>query len=231
MQGMNIECLRRAQGQSLIRFLLLGFLVLALAGCVTVGKPKPDHAEEKVSVPKEGPSVAQLTDGREGFVIRETPHLEAEAVGNFKEAVFMMEHGEYDKAVDLLEAVIEQSPKVSAPYIDLGISYRHLGKLKEAEKYLKKALELVPGHPVASNEYGFLLRKSGRFAEARKIYEKSLAAFPDYEPVRKNLGILCDLYLRDPACALKQYEGYSKAMPEDKQVRLWIADLQMRVKK
>lgn len=231
MQGFDIQCLWRTKGRRPIGYLILGILVLAFAGCVTAGKPKPESAAEKVSVPEEGPSVTQLTDGREGFILRERPHLKAEAVSNFKEAVAMMEYGEYDKAADLLEAVIEQSPEVTAPYVDLAISCRHLGRTEEAEEYLETALELFPGHPVASNEYGLLLRKKGRFTEARKVYETALSSFPDYLPVRKNLGILCDLYLRDPSCALEQYEDYSKAKPEDAQVKLWIADLRMRLKK
>jgi Tfp pilus assembly protein PilF len=231
MQGMDIHCLRMPKGQSRIGLLLLALMLLALAGCVTTGKQKPEPAKEEPAVTEEGPSVTQLNDGREGFKIRETPHLEKETVGQFEGAVAMMEHGEYEKAADLLETVIEEAPEVTAPYIDMAIACRHLERLEEAEEYLETALELVPGHPVASNEYGLLLRKAGRFDEARKIYEQSLANFPDYQPVRKNLGILCDLYLRDPVCALEQYEIYSKAMPEDKQVKLWIADLQMRLKK
>ena len=54
-------------------------------------------------------------------------------------------------------------------------------------------------------------------------------AFPDYLPARRNLGILCDLYLNDPACALKQFEIYSEAMPGDAQVKIWIAELRMRL--
>ena len=53
--------------------------------------------------------------------------------------------------------------------------------------------------------------------------------FPEYYPMHKNLGILCDLYLNDPACALEHYEIYSKAMPEDAQVKLWIADVRARL--
>jgi tetratricopeptide (TPR) repeat protein len=74
-----------------------------------------------------------------------------------------------------------------------------------------------------------LYRKTGRIAEARAIYEKAIARFPGYYPLHKNLGILCDLYLNDPACALEQYGIYSKAMPEDAQVILWIADVRARL--
>jgi len=82
---------------------------------------------------------------------------------------------------------------------------------------------------VACKAYGLLYRKTGRFAEARAIYEKAIERFPDYYPVHKNLGILCDLYLNDSACALEHYEIYSKARPEDAQVPLWVANVRARL--
>src|SRR6185369_9779085 len=146
----------------------------------------------------------------------------------FEQAVGMIKEGNYQKGVEVMEKVIAQAPGLTAPRIDVAIAYNQLNKPEQAEPHLKAALELVPGHPVASNEYGLLLRKAGRFAEAKTVYEKSLAAFPEYHPIDRNLAILCDLYLKDLVCAREHYELYSKAMPKDKQVKLWLADLQVR---
>jgi Tfp pilus assembly protein PilF len=140
----------------------------------------------------------------------------------------MMKAGKNDKAIELLTKVIERKPGVTAPYINIAVAYMRMNKPEQAEQNLKTALGLFPAHPVASNEYGLLLRKAGRFKEARAVYEEEIARFPEYLPVHKNLGILCDLYLNDPVCALKQFEIYSEGMPSDQQVKTWIAELRMR---
>ena len=222
MQVMNTEQLwwpkiRKASG-----YLILMIMLAFFSGCATGGS-------HKLKPLGKGISVTRLKDGREGFVIRETPSISGESRKDFERAAAMMEDRNYDQAIVLLEKVIENSPGVTAPYINIAMAYVQTDKLESAEKHLKTALDLVPDHPAASNEYGLLLRKSGRFAEARKIYEKTLTSFPEYLPALKNLGILCDLYLNDHACALKQYKIYSKAMPEDEQVKMWIADLNMRL--
>jgi tetratricopeptide (TPR) repeat protein len=205
-------------------------LVMALAffsGCATA----PKVTQQPVPVIDQGPSVARLEDGRQGFVIRENSGMDAESRDEFERSVAMMKDGKNDKAIELLTKVIERSPGVTAPYINIAMAYMRTGKYDErVEQHLKTALELVPNHPVASNEYGLLLRKSGRFKEARDTYEKSLASFPDYLPVHRNLGILCDLYLNDPECALKQFEIYNEGAPADAQVKIWIAELRMRLK-
>lgn len=228
MGYMHIKRLRRLNTLSYVGPMVLVIVLSILVGCATEGKVKPVLVDQKPSVPK-ALSVDRLEDGREGFIITEVPQMDDESRRNFERAVAMLNDQEYSQAIDILEKVIEQSPGVTAPYIDMAIACQHIGKLEQAQEHLKVALNLVPEHPVACNEYGLLYRKTGRFAEARAIYEKAIERFPDYYPVHRNLGILCDLYLNDPECALEHYEIYSEARPEDKQVKLWIADLRARL--
>ena len=223
------------RGEGGFAYLLLTLGLLLLAGCATGGQAKkmepvanPAPLAAQPAPPPAGPSVVRLTDGREGFVIREPSNLDADARGDFEKANALLKGGDYQKSAELLEKVIAQAPGLTAPRINAANAYSHLNKPEQAEQHLKAALEAVPGHPVASNDYGLLLRKAGRFAEARAAYEKSLAAFPEYHPLERNLAILCDLYLKDLSCAQAHYESYSKATPNDKQVKLWIADLQTR---
>jgi Tfp pilus assembly protein PilF len=210
-------------------WVIAAMLLLALAGCVS-GKAVGTKPVASQPAATQGPTVARLADGRRGFVITEAARVDDAARNDFTRAVAMLDSGHYEQAVDLLEKVIAQSPGVTAPYINLAIAYRRLDKLQQAEAHLKTALEMVPGHPVACNEYGLLYRQTGRFAEARAMYETALGRFPDYYPVHRNLGILCDLYLNDLQCALEHYEIYGRARPGDEQVQLWIADLRNRLK-
>jgi len=215
--------------------LLLWAIAFALlAGCAA-GKGTAKAPAEPVPVAAAspapataGPSVKRFTDGREGFVITEPSGMDEKSRADFLQASALIREGKYDAATELLEKVIAQWPVMTAPRINAAIAYRRANKPEKAESHLRKALETFPGHPVASNEYGLLLRKAGRFAESRQAYEKSLAVFPEYYPLHKNLGILCDLYLKDAACAAAHYEVYGKAVPKDQQVKLWMADLQAR---
>jgi len=212
---------------------VLALAVLALMllwGCAGApASPEPANRQTPMAVSAApGPGVGRLTDGREGFYINEKCNLDAETRQVFDRAVALLEAGDFQGGIPLLETVVEKSPGVSGPYIDLAIAYRAVGAPEKAETNLKTALDLIADHPVALNEYGLLLRAGGRFAEARAAYERAAASFPEYFPVHRNLAILCDIYLNDPVCALEHYEIYSAAKPEDKQVKLWVADLRTR---
>jgi tetratricopeptide (TPR) repeat protein len=233
MQGITRKVPRYSKVRTRAGFLALAIALALIAGCASGGKVRTEPVEPAPSgaaehpVPQR-PAVTRLADGREGFVIREIPNPDADVRRDFERSVALLEGGDFEGAAALLEQVIEGAPGVTAPYINIARAYGAMGRPEAAERHLKTALDLFPDHPAASNEYGLLLRKSGRFAEARETYEKTLASFPEYLPARRNIGILCDLYLKDWACALEQYEIYSEARPDDEQVKVWIADLQLR---
>ncbi len=129
----------------------------------------------------------------------------------------------------MLNSVVEREKRLTAPYINLAMAYRHKGDEKLAEENLLKALAIDNTQPVASNELGIIYRKQGRFKDAKKVYITALSEYPDYLPVIKNLGILCDIYMRDPQCALEQFEKYQQQVPDDKTIKVWIADLKTRI--
>ena len=184
-------------------------LVLALAGCA-------------VSQPKDEPH-------RDTITPEKTEQVDSKLRDDFDEAMKSLEAGNLDKGIAQLNQLTQRAKTNTAPYINLAIAYQKQGNLGAAEEDLKKALAINPDHPVANNEYGLLYRRTGRFAEAKKAYERALEISPLFLPARKNLAILCDLYLRDMDCALKNYQLYSQAVPDDKAVGIWIADLQKRL--
>ena len=200
-------------------------LLALLTGCVTL---KPESSAITKSA-DDGLSVTEIKDVGRGFVITEAAQLEPSARKDFEEAVLLLNEEAYDKAIEILERVVEQAPGVTAPYIDLGIAYQRIGNQVKAETQFKSALEIFPGHPVACNQYGLLLRKNGKFDEARNIFEQALAAYPSYYPVHRNLGILYDLYLNDLPKALEHYKIYYEYVPDDTRVKIWIADLRIRM--
>lgn len=147
----------------------------------------------------------------------------------FDQALQLLEEKQYDTAITLLISVVEREKRLTAPYINLAMAYRHKGDDKLAEENLLKALAIDNTQPVANNELGIIYRKQGRFSDAKKVYITALSEYPDYLPVIKNLGILCDIYMRDPQCALEQFEKYQQQVPDDKTIKVWIADLKTRM--
>lgn len=203
-------------------------LLVLLAGCVNTGMVNPEP--EGLTVEEtHGTRVEHFEDGRTGFFIREITDLDAATRRDFEQGIQAMEGQDYETALDFFNRVLEQASAISAPHINSAMAYNKIDRPELAEEHLLTALELIPGHPLASHEYGLLLRRSGRLDEARGIYQQALTEFPEYFPIMRNLGILCDLYLNDPECALEQYSAYSESSPEDKQIKLWISELQLRL--
>jgi len=163
------------------------------------------------------------------FVIRDDVAVRPEVKSDFEKAVKLLQEEDYERGIRVMTRVVERSEMSIAPHINLGMAYRITGDMKRAEKSLTRALEINSIHPAANNEMAMVYRKTGRFDDARRTYERILERFTSFLPARKNLGILCDLYINDLSCAMANYEIYNKADPGDKEVVIWIAELRARM--
>ena len=105
---------------------------------------------------------------------------------------------------------------------------RGAGNLDAAAAALQRATERSPDYAVAWNELGLVRRAQGKFTDAKAAYTKAIALDASYAPTHRNLGVLFDLYLADPAAALAEFEQYRKLTGEDKPVSGWIAELRRR---
>jgi Flp pilus assembly protein TadD len=193
---------------------LLIVAALGLSACATTATPTSSaHIEIQESI---------------GFTITEEARISSNVRTDYESALTLLEQGRQEEGIALLEEVAESAPQFSAPRIDLGIAYHRAGDLQAAERNLMLALALNADHPIAHNELGIVHRKAGRFDEARRSYEAALAIYPGYHFARRNLAVLCDLYLADIDCALQNYEAYMTTVPNDEDASMWIADLRMR---
>lgn len=173
----------------------------------------------------------EVLEGGGGFTVTEQVRFGSGARKDFENAVALIEGGEVERGIALLERITEAEPEATAAHIDLGIAYRMTKQFELAEKSLQRAVTLSPRHPVAHNELGIAQRKLGRFDEARASYLRALAIAPDFHYAQRNLAILCDVYLDDLPCAIEYYEKYAQSVPDDPQTGMWLADLRNRVGK
>lgn len=195
---------------------MLSTVSLFMFGCATTKAPRP--AAARVEIQEEV-----------GFTITEDARIGSDVRFEYERALAYLQQGRHEEGIALLESVVEASPSLTAPRIDLGIAYNHTGALDAAESNLLMALELNSDHPIAHNELGIVYRKSGRFDDAKKSYEAALAIYPGYHYARRNLAVLCDLYLADLKCALENYEAYMATVPSDREATMWIADIRNRI--
>ena len=162
------------------------------------------------------------------IVISEEYGIDTDLSDKFNLAVIHINNKKYDEAIELLVDVTSNTVKHSAPYINLAMAYSETGKIKDAENILLKAININPSHPVTNNELALVYRKTGRFPKAKETYENVIKNYPQFLPARKNLGILCDLFMNDLGCAIEQYEAYLNVRPNEKEVGIWLTDLKRR---
>jgi len=198
------------------RYVLVATAALSVLACTSAGTGRPVRVE--------------FTDDS-SFTITEEVRVSSRVRDDFESALRSLAQEDYDSGIALLVDVTEAAPYLTTAHIDLAIAYGRVNDLERAEASIKKALDLNPRHPVALNELGIIYRKTGRFAEARDSYEEALELYPNFHFARRNLAILCDVFLADLDCALKHYQHYTEVVPDDEVAAMWVADLRARAGK
>ena len=104
------------------------------------------------------------------------------------------------------------------------------GRNDEARQMFETALAAAPANAPALNRLGVANRRLGHFAVARGAYERAITTDPTFADAERNLAILLDLYMGDPAAALPHYESYQTLTSgADTEVSGWVKELKARL--
>jgi tetratricopeptide (TPR) repeat protein len=195
----------------------------------TAAAPAPSSPLEAILSERRRGDYPEITADETGFTITEQVRIDGDARTEYEQALALLRQERYAEGIPLLVRVTETAPELTAPYVDLGVAYGRSGDLERAVAALETAKALSPEHPIVHNELGILYRKAGRFREARASYETALTVYSDFHYARRNLAVLCDLYLTDLECALEHYTAYMESVVDDAEVEIWIADIRNRL--
>lgn len=155
--------------------------------------------------------------------------LAAETKVRYQLALTKMKNQHWQQAKLLLNEVIEQSPRLSAAYLNKALSQYHLKQFDLAIQSLNDAEKINALSPYSYNLQGVLAREGGNFSQAEKYYQKALTIWPDYPQAHLNLAVLFELYRGEFAKAKTHYQAYLLLKPNDKKTKLWLAGLEIKM--
>jgi tetratricopeptide (TPR) repeat protein len=111
-----------------------------------------------------------------------------------------------EESIREMEAILKDNPDHADALNFIGYTYADMGiKLDEAERMIRKALELKPGNGYILDSMGWVYFKMNRLNEALKYLKDAAAILPDDAAIAEHLG---DVYkaLKQPQDALNAYQ-------------------------
>jgi superkiller protein 3 len=110
------------------------------------------------------------------------------AEGLERQAFRAYQQREWAEAVRLYESYHAAGPGTAASWDNLGVALTNLGRLKQAEAALRRAITTDPQHRWAYNHLGFVLREQGRTGEAIQALETQIRISPRDPYAYRNLA-------------------------------------------
>ena len=125
------------------------------------------------------------------------------------ESLFMS--GKADRAIAEFEQLIKIDPTARS-YAFLGLSYRHLGRFDEAQKYFSEGVRLDPRNASCLFNLGYIAGRQGSQAKAEKYFQAALKANPDFSEALLELANLriTDKKFVEAADLLRRYVKVSR---------------------
>jgi len=108
----------------------------------------------------------------------------------FDLAVFYQRSGDYLKALEQYNKVLEKDPLSAAVYNNLGLIHFATSNTLEAIRAFRQATYIDPKYDKAHNNLGLALRQAGQDAEAQREFERALQLNPKNAEALTNLAAL-----------------------------------------
>lgn len=148
----------------------------------------------------------------------------------FAQALSAAKADKLDEATALFIKLTQQNPKLSGPYLNLGVIAQKQDQLEQAEAWFKKSIQANSNNLDAYTALALLYKDQAKFNEAKEQLTKAVTLWPSYPAGHRNLGILNEFYLGDYKTALKHYKTYQGLLEKpDRKVKGWIIDLERRI--
>ena len=218
-------------------FGLFGCASQPLERVATEPVPSTSPAARTEAADQAAPRPALLPPGpitRNPYLAAPTPAITPEVRDAFNRAREQMSGQRWSEARQTLQALVAEAPRLSGPWLNLGIVWLQLDKPGRAREAFEQALAVNSLNTDAYNQLAALERRAGNFAKADTLYSEALTLWPYSADTHCNQGMLYDLYMGRWPEALAHYEacGYLREQQSgelDNTVNGWIIDLKRRI--
>ena len=96
-----------------------------------------------------------------------------------QQASALIEHGQYRRALDIVDALLAEYPKSQSSHLLRGMALDELGRLDEAERSYRTALQIAPDDAQILARYGMHRLRAEDWPGAIRLLEQSLASRED----------------------------------------------------
>ena len=125
--------------------------------------------------------------------------------------------GNYDKAINLFQEVLQKDPQNDAAAFEIARVYFAQNKDEDAIRFCKKAIELEPDNIWYAMFLGDLFQKNNRDAEGAALYEGLVKKYPAEEDYYFKWAFFL-VRAAEPDKAIKVYEELEKKMGVNEEV-------------